>query len=83
MDKRISTSSIEEVNSSIESIATDDSIEDRREGTTVETDKIEKRASTNRRQTKLPAKLRDPAFMLNRSMDTLEAEMRDSKLITS
>lgn len=86
MDKRGSTSSIEEVNSSIESIATDESIEDPREDATVdagEEDKSEKRASTGRQQTRLPARLRDPAFMLNRSMDTLEAEMRDNKFITS
>ena len=99
MAKRTSTSSIEEVNSSIDSVATDESIEDRRDDATVESDenraptsrratvecingenKIEKRGSTSRRQTRLPAKLRDPAFMLNKSMDSLEVEMRDSKL---
>ena len=87
MDKRASGSSIEEINlsgdSSIE-LETEGSIEDPDSAVagleSDEEDKCEKRAPTSKRQIRLPAKLRDPEFVLNKSVDSLEVEMRDSKI---
>ena len=82
MAKRNSTSSVEEVDTSLS--ANEESMEYAviSDGAaTVESDVEERVAPTSKRQVKLPAKFRDPAIIThkaNRGPD-FEAEMRDSK----